>query len=152
MRIKSFLHRSLTTTVATALVAGMPVAGVAGAPKARTARPAARTASHVGFPAGTQRPTTEVLLSIGQGELINLPGNVSDVWVSAPDVAAVYVRNTHQITQFGKAFGEATIFASYAAVTVIYSTYVRVSQILSSIDKMMKQTKPETKKHNTTVG
>ena len=152
MRIKSFLHRSLTATVATALVAGMPVAGVAGAPKPRAARAAAHPASHVGFPAGTQRPTTEVLLAIGQGELINLPGNVSDVWVSAPEVADVYVRNTHQITLFGKAFGEATIFATNSAGTVIYSTNVRVSQNITSIDKMMKLAMPESDIHVTTVG
>src|SRR4051794_32342174 len=102
MRIKSFLHRSLTATVATALVVGMPVAGVAGAPRSRAA---ARPSTHVGLPrVGTERPTTEVLLSIGQGELVNLPGNVSDVWVSNPAVADVYVRNTHQINLFGKEF------------------------------------------------
>ncbi len=152
MRIKSFLHRSLTATVATALVAGMPVAGVAGSPKPRAARAAARPSSHVGYPAGTQRPTSEVLLSIGQGELISLPGNVSDVWVSAPDVADVYVRNTHQITLFGKAFGEATIFATNAAGTVIYSTNVRVSQNLTSIDRMLKLAMPEADIRVTTVG
>jgi pilus assembly protein CpaC len=152
MRIKSFLHRSLTATVATALVAGMPVAGVAGAPKRAAARPAARPSSHVGFPSGTQRPTTEVLLSVGQGELINLPGNVSDVWVSNPGVADVYVRNTHQINLFGKEFGEATIFATNAAGTVIYSTNVRVSQNITSIDRMMKLAMPEADIHITTVG
>ena len=154
MRIKSFLHRSLTATVATALVAGMPVAGVAGAPgKSRpAARAAGHPASHVGYPAGTQRPTSEVLLSIGQGELISLPGNVTDVWVSAPDVADVYVRNTHQITLFGKAFGEATIFATNAAGTVIYSTNVRVSQNLTSIDRMLKLAMPEADIRVTTVG
>ena len=157
MRIKSFLHRSLTATVATALVAGMPVAGVAGAPKSRASRPAARPSSHgpsshVGYPAGTQRPTTEVLLSVGQGELINLPGNVSDVWVSAPEVADVYVRNAHQLNLFGKAFGEATIFATNAAGTVVYATNVRVSQNLTSIDKMMKLAMPEADIHVTTVG
>src|SRR3569623_2121856 len=153
MRIKSYLHRSLTATVATALVAGRPVAGVAGAPKPRAAtRAAARPSSHVGYPAGTQRPTTEVLLSVGQGELINLPGNVSDVWVSNPAVADVYVRNTHQINLFGKEFGEATIFATNAAGTVIYSTNVRVSQNITSIDRMMKLAMPESDIHVTTVG
>jgi pilus assembly protein CpaC len=150
MRIKSFLHRSLTATVATALVAGMPVAGVAGAPRPRAA---ARPATHIGLPrVGTERPSTEVLLSIGQGELINLPGNVSDVWVSNPAVADVYVRNTHQINLFGKEFGEATVFATNAAGTVIYSASIRVSQNITSIDRMLKLAMPEADVHVTTVG
>ncbi|MFA5966256.1 MAG: pilus assembly protein N-terminal domain-containing protein [Sphingomonas sp.] len=150
MRIKRFLHRSLTATVATALVVGLPGAGLA-APRARVAL--ARPASHVGLPpAGTQRPSGEVLLSIGQGELINLPGNVSDVWVSNPGVADVYVRNTHQINLFGKEFGEATIFATNASGAVIYSTNVRVSQNLTSIDRMMKLAMPDADIRVTTVG
>jgi len=150
MRITSYLHRSMTATVAIALVVGMPVAGVAGAPKQRAA---ARPSTHIGLPrAGTERPSTEVLLSIGQGELINLPGNVTDVWVSNPGVADVYVRNTHQINLFGKEFGEATVFATNAAGSVIYSANVRVSQNITSIDRMMKLAMPEADIHVTTVG
>lgn len=150
MRIKRFLHRSLTATVATALVVGLPGAGLA-APRARVAT--ARPAAHIGLPpAGAQRPSGEVLLSIGQGELINLPGNVSDVWVSNPGVADVYVRNAHQINLFGKEFGEATIFATSASGAVIYSTNVRVSQNLTSIDRMMKLAMPDADVRVTTVG
>jgi pilus assembly protein CpaC len=55
-----------------------------------------------------QRPTSEVLLSIGEGELITLPANVASVWTSNPAVADVYVANPRQIHLFGKEFGEAT--------------------------------------------
>ncbi|PNB35643.1 secretion system protein, partial [Pseudomonas sp. FW305-130] len=82
-------------------------------------------------PTGTVRPTTEVVLSTGQGELINLPANVSDVWVSNPGVADVYVNNPHQIHLFGKDSGESTIFATSASGTVIYAANIRVSQNLS---------------------
>ena len=149
MRIKSFLHRSLSATFATALVVTLPGASLAGNSKPRAA---ARPAAHVGLPAGTQRPTNEVLLSIGQGELINLPANVSDVWVSNPAVADVYVRNPRQINLFGKEFGEATVFATNAAGGVVYSASVRVSQNITSIDRMMKLAMPDADVHVATVG
>ena len=38
---------------------------------------------------GSYRPTNQVLLSVGEGEVISLPRNVVDVWVSNPGVADV---------------------------------------------------------------
>jgi len=143
MRAKILLHRSISITLATALVATMP--GIASAAPAR-ARP--RSAPHapmarIGTPVGTQRPTSEVLLSIGQGELVTLPADVNDVWVSSPEVADVYVNNPHQIHLFGKGSGEATLFATSKSGGVIYSTNIRVSQNITSIDRMLKLAMPE---------
>ena len=95
------------------------------------------------LPPTAQRPTRSVLLSIGQGELINLPVAVSDIWVSAPDVADVYVDNAPRIHLFGKAFGEATVFATSASGAVVYSANVRVSQNITSIDAMLKEAMPD---------
>ena len=134
MRFTSVLTRSLAVTLATALVATAP-----GAASAQSRRPA-----KVGqLPAGVDRPTREVLLSVGQGELINLPTAVTNVWTSNPEVADVYVSNAKQINLFGKAFGEATIYATTASGAVVYSSNVRVSQNLTSIDRMMKLAMPE---------
>lgn len=135
MRFKTMLRRSIATTVATALIATMPGVAVA-QPKGRTARVAQ-------LPPGSQRPTQEVLLSIGQGELITLPANVTDVWTSNPGVADVYVSNPRQIHLFGKEFGEATVFATSANGGVVYSSNVRVSQNITSIDRMLKLAMPE---------
>ncbi len=130
------LRRALAATVATALVAGL-----AGAPLAAAGgRAAARVAQ---LPTGAQRPSTEVLLSVGQGELINLPAAVRDVWTSNPTVADVYVSNPRQIHLFGKDFGEATVFATTANGTVVYATNVRVSQNINSVDKMLKLAMPD---------
>ena len=144
MQIKAFLHRSVAATIAVALVASAPLTAVSAAPK----KP--RTAGHVGrmarvgtLPAGSQRPTHEVLLSIGEGELITLPADVTDVWTSTPDVADVYVNNPRQIHLFGKAFGEATLFATTAHGTVVYSANIRVSQNITSIDRMLKLAMPD---------
>ncbi|WP_400124215.1 pilus assembly protein N-terminal domain-containing protein, partial [Acinetobacter baumannii] len=88
------------------------------------------------LPPGTQRPSGEILLSTGQGELITLPANVANVWTSNPSVADVYVNNPRQIHLFGKDFGEATVFATSASGAVIFSTNIRVAQNITSIDRM----------------
>ena len=145
------LRRALAATMSVALVAA-PMASAAparpAAPDARAARPA-RVAP---LPPGTLRPSGEVLLSIGQGELITLPANVADVWVSNPGVADVYVGNPRQIHLFGKADGEATIFATTAAGAVVYATNVRVGQNLTSIDRMLKAAIPDADIRVTSVG
>ncbi|UIJ44547.1 pilus assembly protein N-terminal domain-containing protein [Sphingomonas cannabina] len=146
MHRKTFLRRSLAATVATALVAGT----------AATARPGpaerAGPARVAKFPAGAQRPTTEVTLSVGQGELVNLPASVASVWTSNPAVADVFVNNPRQIHLFGKEFGEATVFATAANGSVVYATNVRVSQNITSIDRMMKLAMPDADVKVTTVG
>ncbi|WP_174286110.1 type II and III secretion system protein family protein [Sphingomonas bacterium] len=138
MTIPAFLHRSLTAGVATALVAGSCIA-VAAPVRSRTGHAAGVRQ----LPPTAERPTRNVLLSIGQGELINLPVAVSDIWVSAPDVADVYVDNARRIHLFGKAFGEATVFATSASGAVVYSANVRVSQNITSVDAMLKAAMPD---------
>ncbi|GHH11525.1 MULTISPECIES: type II and III secretion system protein family protein [Sphingomonas] len=157
MRNLGFLHRAVSATVLTALVASAPAPLLAagGKPPRRgsPARPASHAVTHIGSaPTGTVRPTNEVTLSTGQGELINLPASVSDVWISNPGVADVYVSNPHQIHLFGKDFGESTIFATSASGAVIYAANIRVSQNLTSIDRMVKLAMPDSDIRVTTVG
>ncbi|TPG54823.1 type II and III secretion system protein family protein [Sphingomonas glacialis] len=157
MRSLSFLHRAVSATVLTALVVGAPIPALgAGAKPPRRgspAHPASHAVTHIGSaPTGTVRPTNEVTLSTGQGELINLPGNVSDVWISNPGVADVYVSNPRQIHLFGKDFGESTLFATSSNGAVIYSANIRVSQNLTSIDRMVKLAMPDSDIRVTTVG
>lgn len=145
MRIRTFLHRSVAATVATALVAA-PMTASAAPSKARhgKTRVTSRVMARVGtLPPGTQRPTREVLLSVGQGELITLPADVADVWTSNPSAADVYVSSPRQIHLFGKDFGEATLFATSKSGAVIYAANIRVSQNLTSIDRMMKLAMPD---------
>jgi pilus assembly protein CpaC len=143
MRTTMILRRALAATAMAAVTIGLP-----GQVSAQS-RQKARVAS---LPAGTQRPTTEVLLSVGQGELITLPANVANVWTSNPGVADVFVTNPRQIHLFGKEFGEATIFATTARGSVVYSTNVRVAQNVTSIDRMVKAAMPEADIKVTTVG
>ncbi|WP_213981214.1 type II and III secretion system protein family protein [Sphingomonas sp. dw_22] len=152
MTIRKLARTSLGATVSTALALGMPGSAFAQSrtPRAnQDARPIARVAM---LPAGSQRPTAEVRLSIGEGELINLPVNAANVWTSNPAAADVYVANARQIHLYGKAFGEATVFATSASGAVIYSTKVQVSQNLSSIDQMLRAAMPDTDITVATVG
>lgn len=152
MFAKTLLHRVVGATTIVALSMGSPIAAFAQSQRAQKA-PKARVKARVArLPAGTQRPTAEVLLSVGQGELITLPADAANVWVSNSTAADVYVDNPRQVYLFGKEFGEATVFATDANGRVIYSTSVRVSQNITSIDRMMKLAMPDDDIHVTTAG
>lgn len=94
-------------------------------------------------PAGTYRPSQQVLLSLGEGQLVRLPASAADVWTSNPEVADVYVSNPKQINLFGKGAGEATVIATGANGSVVYSANVRVSQNLTSVDELLRAAMPE---------
>ena len=132
MRKHRFLTRPVVATIATLLAAGMTVPALAAPAQVR-----------VGMPAGTQRPTSEVLLSVGQGQLVTLPSNIATVWTSNEKVADVYVSNPRQIHLFGKENGEATVFATTASGQVVYATNVRVNQNITSLDKMLRLAFPD---------
>ena len=87
--------------------------------------------------ARSYKPTQEVQLSVGEGQMISLPRNVVDVWTSNPTVADVHVTSPRQLNLFGKEFGEATVIATAADGSVVYGANVRVSQNLPSINEVM---------------
>ena len=93
-----------------------------------------------------------MLLSVGEGQMINLPRNVTSVWTSNPKVADVYVNSPRQINLFGKAFGEATVIATAADGSVVYGADVRVSQNISSINEVLHAAMPDSNITVTTVG
>ncbi len=149
MKLANILNRAVAASVIAAMVAGVPAdAASKGGPR-RTAAARAKVGKP---PVGAQRPTREVLLSVGQGELITLPSDVADVWVSNPGVADVYVSNPRQIHLFGKEFGEATVFATSKSGQVVYSANIRVSQNITSVDQMLKLAMPDSDIKVTTVG
>jgi len=94
-------------------------------------------------PAGTYRPSSKVLLSVGEGQMVTLTSSVAEVWTSNPAVADVHVTNPRQINVFGKEAGEATVIATSSNGTVVYSSNVRVSQNITSVDEMLRAAMPE---------
>ena len=126
MNIQAISRRARLGTALAAMAVGIAAA----AAPAQGAQPKA-------YASGTYRPTTEVELSVGEGQMINLPRSVSSVWTSAPDIADIYVNGPKQINVFGKAFGQATVIATAADGSVVYGASVQVNQNNSSVNEAL---------------
>ncbi|WP_324828245.1 type II and III secretion system protein family protein [Qipengyuania zhejiangensis] len=98
------------------------------------------------------RPSTEVVLSIGRGELVTIPGTMSDVFVADESIADVQVKSQRQLYVFGKAGGETTVYASNSAGDIVWSANVRVGSNIGSIDQMLALAMPEAKVNVSTMG
>jgi pilus assembly protein CpaC len=142
MKTSNINSRARLGTALAAMAIGL--AAVAVAP-AQAAQPKA-------YASGAYRPTQHVQLSVGEGQMINLPRSVASVWVSNPKVADVYVNNAHQINLFGKDFGDTTVIATSAGGEVVYGAQVKVSQNLPSINEVLRAAMPESDIRVTTVG
>ena len=121
------------------------LAGLAMAPLAATPASVATAQSVV-------RPNSEIVLSIGRGELINVPGAMADVFVADDGVADVQVKSQRQLYVFGKSGGETTIYASNTAGDIIWSANVRVGSNIGSIDQLLALAMPEAKISVATMG
>lgn len=116
------------------------------------AAPATAQAQPRAYRSGTYRPTAQVQLSLGEGQMVSLPRAVASVWTSNPAVADVFVNNPHQLNLFGKTDGEATVIATAADGSVVYGAQVRVSQNLPSINQVLKATMPDADIHVINIG
>lgn len=112
----------------------------------------------VAIPAGTAtaqtsvRPAQDIVLSIGRGELITVPGSMADIFVSNEQVADVQVKSQRQLYVFGLSGGETTIYASNAAGDIIWSANIRVGSNLDSVDQMLSLAMPEADVRVATMG
>ena len=90
-------------------------------------------------------PAQDIALSIGRGQLVTVPGNMADIFVSNETVADVQVKSQRQLYVFGKSGGETTVYASNGAGDIIWSANVRVGSNLDSVDQMLGLAMPEAK-------
>lgn len=97
-------------------------------------------------------PSQELVLSIGRGELVTVPGNMADIFVANDNIADVQVKSQRQLYVMGKAGGVTTIYASNAAGDVIWSANVRVGSNIDSIDQMLALAMPENSIQVATMG
>lgn len=140
--------RLLNATVALSLVA-TPVSIAQAAPARGKAKPRPMVTRPEPRPEPSfnvmraQRPSTELSLSVGRGQLINLPAPISDVFVANEAVADVQVRSATQIYVFAKTAGESSVFATSKSGAVVYSANVRAGKNVNSIDQMLKLAMPE---------
>ncbi len=148
-RKPSGLARILYATVALSLVTTPMGGAYAAKPRAAKAKAKAKPAMAMAKPEMSlnalrlQKPATELPLSVGRGQLINLPAPITDVFVANESVADVQVRSATQIYVFAKAAGESSVFATSKSGAVVYSTNVRAGKNVNSIDQMLKLAMPE---------
>ena len=146
-RIHFIARASLVGIIASGLAfAAAPVtaAPAKGKAKAKSSRAAPKPQVTVSRPSpGAYKPSGEMALSVGRGQLINLASPISDVFVSNESVADIQVRSPTQIYVFGKAAGEATIYATTASGAVAYSSNVRVGANVNSLDQMLRLAMPD---------
>ncbi|MEW4448627.1 type II and III secretion system protein family protein [Qipengyuania sp. JC766] len=131
------MKRRLTASLLTAGLALAPLSGVA------TGTASAQT---------VLSPSQEIVLSIGRGELVNVPGNMADVFIANDAIADVQVKSQRQLYLFGKAGGETTVYASNAAGDIVWSANVRVGSNIGSVDQMLALAMPEAKISVATMG
>lgn len=98
------------------------------------------------------RPSQEIVLSIGKGELVTVPGTMADVFVANEEIADVQIKSQRQLYVFGKAGGETTIYASNERGDVIFSANIRVGSNIGSIDQMLAMAMPDAKVNVSTMG
>jgi pilus assembly protein CpaC len=97
-------------------------------------------------------PAQDIVLSIGRGQLVTVPGNMADIFVANEAIADVQVKSQRQLYVFGKAGGETTVYASNSAGDIIWSANVRVGSNLDSIDQMLGLAMPEANIQVATMG
>ena len=98
------------------------------------------------------RPTQDIAISMGRGQLITIPGRMTDVFVANDAVADVQIKSTNQLYLMGKSGGVTTVYASDSAGHVIWSANVRVGSNLDSVDQMLRVAMPEAKIAISTFG
>ncbi|MEO6388312.1 MAG: type II and III secretion system protein family protein [Croceibacterium sp.] len=110
------------------------------------------------MPAGTAQaqavtsPATDIVLSIGNGQLVTVPGNMADIFVANEAIADVQVKSQRQLYVFGKAGGVTTVYASNNSGDIIWSANVRVGSNLDSVDQMLHLAMPEANIQVATMG
>lgn len=103
-------------------------------------------------PTSAVNPSQDVVLSIGNGQLVNVAGTMADVFVANDAVADVQVKSARQFYVFGKAGGTTTVYASNAQGAVVWSGTVRVGSNLDSVDSMLRLAMPDAKIGVSTMG
>jgi pilus assembly protein CpaC len=131
------MKRRLTAIVLTATCAALPLASM---------------------PAGTAwaqsvlQPSSDVVLSVGTGQLVTVPSAMADIFIANDQIADVQIKSQRQLYIFGKAGGQTTLYASNAAGDIIWAANIRVGSNIATIDQMLALAMPEAKVSVATMG
>ncbi len=135
------MKRRLTATLLLSAIAVAPLAGGIAGMAAGTAHAQS-----------VRSPAQDIVLSIGRGELVTVPGSMADVFVANEEVADVQIKSQRQLYLFAKAGGQTTVYASNAAGDIVWSANVRVGSNLDTVDQMLNMAMPEAKISVSTMG
>jgi pilus assembly protein CpaC len=130
---RRLIHSLLTAACAVAPLSMAPMAGPA-------------TAQSV------TRPTGDLALSVGRGQLVTMPGAISNIFIADEKIADVQIKSGRQLYIFGKGGGVTTIYASNAAGAIVWSSTVRVGSNIDSVDQMLRIAMPDAKVSVSTMG
>ncbi|WEK48084.1 MAG: type II and III secretion system protein family protein [Candidatus Andeanibacterium colombiense] len=131
------MNRRLIATLLTAACAVAPMAAVpSGAAHAQS----------------VMKPSMDIVLSVGRGQLVSIPGNMADVFVANESIADVQVKSQRQMYVFGLSGGETTVYASNSAGDIVWAANVRVGSNIDSIDQMLALAMPDAKVSVATMG
>ncbi|WP_082384667.1 type II and III secretion system protein family protein [Erythrobacter sp. SG61-1L] len=131
------MNRRLIATMLTAAVAAIPMA---------------TAPSGVAHAQSVLRPSTDIVLSVGRGQLVSVPGNMTDIFVANEAIADVQVKSQRQLYVFGLSGGETTVYASNASGDVVWAANIRVGSNIDSIDQMLSLAMPDAKVSVATMG
>lgn len=98
------------------------------------------------------RPASELVLSIGRGQMVTVGGAMANVFVANDAIADVQIQSPNQLYVFGKAGGETVVYASNSAGAVIWSANIRVGSNIDSVDQMLRMALPDAKVAVSTMG
>ncbi|MEO1969762.1 MAG: type II and III secretion system protein family protein [Sphingomonadaceae bacterium] len=124
-----------------ALLAGMALAPIAAIP-----------ATQANAQTVVKPSSQDIVLSIGRGQLINVSGAMTDVFIANDQIADVQLKSQRQLYVFGKSGGTTTVYASNARGDIIWSANIRVGSNIDSVDQMLALAMPEAKISVATMG
>ena len=87
-------------------------------------------------------PSQTIVVSVGRGQLVSIPGTMSDIFIANDGVADVQIKSTRQLYIYGKRGGQTTIYASNSSGAIIWAANVRVGNNIDSVDQMLSLAMP----------
>lgn len=117
-----------------------------------TAAPIALIPAQTAHAQAVIRPSQDIAVSIGKGQLIAVPGRMADVFVADDKVADVQIKSPSQLFVMGKGPGTTTIYANNSSGQIIWSATVRVGSNIDSVDGMLHIAMPDAKIAVSTFG
>jgi pilus assembly protein CpaC len=96
-----------------------------------------------GYGPAPVRPSSDLTLSVGTGEMVRLPAAISDLFVADDKVADVQVRSPNQIYVYGKGAGVTTVFATDRSGRTVYSANVHVGSNMADVGSVIRAAMPE---------